>query len=363
MSPRKKKEITPLAASDWLSQNIASLAAEITDNQFSAHPGLLRKYGSQGKQKCAEDAAYHLHYLSEAIAANSPAIFTHYIGWAKVMLSSRGIESGDLKHTLQGMKRAVLKQANLDHGSVIGTFINLALKQLPTLPESLPTFIDSSEPFAAIANKYLQSLLLLNRNEAIAGVMGEVDAGLSIRDVFQHVIVATQREVGRLWQLNEITVVQEHYCTSSADLLIARLRRKYSDLRRDISALVLCAANEEHSMGIKLLAELLEEEGWNVTYVGSKTPAADVLKHLKTNPTDLVAISIGTPMSLSKARELIQAIKSLSLQHAPRIMVGGAALNASEPAVVQGLEADAYATTILDGLEMADRLVKERRHA
>ena len=366
MSLRKKRSTTPPAAvtaSDWLSQNISSLAAEITENQFSARPGLLRKYGSKGRLKCTEDAASHLHYLSEAIAVTSPAIFTRYIGWAKIMLSSRGIESGDLKHTLQGMKRVVAKQANGEHGALIGKFITLALEELPNLPESLPPFIDSREPFAPIANKYLQSLLLLNRNEAIAGVMEEVEAGLSIRDVFQHVIFVAQQEVGRLWQMNQITVVQEHYCTSSADLLIARLRRKYSDTSRDVSALALCAANEEHSMGVRLLSELLEADGWRVAYIGSKSPTADVLKHLKANPTDLVAISIGTPLSLSKAKELIQAIRSLPLRNPPRIMLGGSALNASEPTIVQALGADAYAANILDGLEMADRLVRERRHA
>src|SRR5690348_15311602 len=205
MSPLRKTSISLVAplASRWLIENVTTLAEEITEHQFLTQPALLEKYGLKGKQKCTDDAALHLHYLSEAVSANSTRIFADYIGWAKIMLINRGIEWHDLEQTLDAMKRVLLKSASRDEGALLAKFIDAALDLLPNLPESVPTFVDPNRPFSTVANTYLQSLLLLNRDEAVAYLLREVDAGLSIKDVFEHVILPVQQEVGRLWQLNK----------------------------------------------------------------------------------------------------------------------------------------------------------------
>src|SRR5438128_4229664 len=118
---RHKESSHPLlvapSASQWVNENVNSLAEEITEHQFLARPALLEKYGLKGKQKCKEDAAFHLHYLSEAVSADSAKIFADYIGWAKIMLASRGIEGRHLEHTLAAMKRVVVKNASRDEGA------------------------------------------------------------------------------------------------------------------------------------------------------------------------------------------------------------------------------------------------------
>jgi hypothetical protein len=114
------------------------------------------------------------------------------------MLVSRGIEGRDLEHTLAAMKRVLVKNASRDEGALLASFIDAALKLLPSLPESVPSFVDPNRRFSTVANTYLKSLLLLNRDEAVAYLLREVDAGLSIKDVFEHVILPVQQEVGRL---------------------------------------------------------------------------------------------------------------------------------------------------------------------
>jgi MerR family transcriptional regulator, light-induced transcriptional regulator len=350
-------------ASQWLNENISTLAAEITERHFAAQPALLQKYGLKGKQKCRDDAAFHLHYLSEAISANSTRIFVDYIGWAKIMLVSRGIEWRDLEQTLKAMKEVLFGSATPTDGAPLETFIDAALTALPKLPDSVPTFMSTDRPFAAVANKYLRSLLLLNGDEAVTHIMQQVNSGLRITDVFEHVIFPGQQEVGRLWQLNRITVVQEHYCTAMAELVVTRLRRKYIGTRRDVSALTLCAEGEEHCLGLKLFSELLQADGWHVTYIGAKSPTRDVVKHLEFFPTDVVAISVATPLSLGKTKQLIDAIKSFVPQRHPRIIVGGAMMTYSDRKAPQGLGADAFATDIFDGVAIANRFMNESRKA
>jgi hypothetical protein len=72
----------------------------------------------------------------------------------------------------------------------------------------------------------------------------------------------------------------------------------------------------------------------------------------------LVAISVATPLNLSKTRDLITRIKSL--EHPPSILIGGAAVN-SNPELWKHLAADGASADVSDGVDMANRLVRQRK--
>jgi methanogenic corrinoid protein MtbC1 len=168
-----------------------------------------------------------------------------------------------------------------------------------------------------------------------------------------------QKEIGRLWQEKRITVVQEHYCTAATDMLLVSYRRKFLGNGRNVSALAICADGEEHCLGIKMFSDMLQSDGWRTSYIGPKSPNADVLDYLRKNRTDLIAISITTPLHLSSAKRLIADIKALPGRQKPAVLVGGAVLN-SQPDLWQRMGADGWAATVLEGLDAANRLLDER---
>lgn len=356
-----KSSVTSInaAASEWLTENLESLASAITVRSFGSEPKPTKNARSSDFEKCEEDAMYHLHYLAEAIAVDSPKMFLEYVGWAKIMLASRGISFADLAGHLQAIDAVLQLKAPKRLSQLIHSFVEAASAALPEMPETLPSFIDSTNPHAKLANSYLNSLLLLNREEAISAVISELESGLSFTELFQNVISPVQREVGRLWQQNRITVVQEHYCTAATDLLITRSRRNFLGNRRNVSALAVCADGEEHCLGIRIFSDLLESDGWKVSYIGPKCPVADVLKHLQANFIDLLAISVASPLNLAKVRKLIAEIKKLPQKRIPAIMVGGAVLN-SEPDLWKRIGADGSGANVLEGLEVANTLIAQR---
>lgn len=344
-------------ACEWLNTNVESIAQAITARTFAEHPDLQQKYGERGRRKCQEDTIYHLHYLSEAIATNGKQMFVDYVGWAKIMLYSRGIDPASLGDNLQSMAHVLRLKSPRSCRRTFAEFIRSASAALPKLPDTLPSFIDPINRLAELADSYLKSLLLLNRNDALSLVLQQLEMGLTIQELFKHVIYPVQREVGRLWQENQITVLQEHYCTAATDLLITRLKHKSRGVPRGVAALAVCPDGEEHSLGIKMFSDLLESDGWRVAYIGPKCPITDVLQHVRAYSTDLVAISVATPLNLGKTKDLITRIKSL--EHPPSILIGGAAVN-SNPELWKHLAADGAATDVSDGVDMANRLVARR---
>jgi methanogenic corrinoid protein MtbC1 len=340
---------------EWLEANAERIALSLTNSHFGeGAPAHQRQ--AYARDKCLEDARFHIHHLAEALRANSEKLFVEYIGWVKVVLNSRNVGEQDLHEHLERFSNVLGDEAPADCARRPLEFVRSAMSALPSLPATTVSYIDIGQPYSELANSYLQMLLRLDLRAAVDSLVSEVqEKGLSISDLFEHVISPTQREVGRLWQNNSVSVLQEHYCTAATELVLTRLSRSFAGNWRQVRALTLCAAGEQHCIGLKMLSELLEADGWTVSYIGQNTPARDVVDFLRRFPTDVIAISVGTALNMPSTRSLVRTIRTADLPHPPRILVGGAALLNAD--LWQTLEADAWAPTVSDGLDAANRLV------
>src|SRR5947208_2720790 len=100
--------------------------------------------------------------------------------------------------------------------------------QRPTLaqadaPGDLPTLLEGDDPLTELARQYLRALLAGERQGASRLILDAVKAGVPVRDIYLHVFQRCQQEAGRLWQVNRLTVAQEHYATAATQLIMAQL--------------------------------------------------------------------------------------------------------------------------------------------
>lgn len=105
-----------------------ALAEAITARQYELQPELASRYGEAGREKCRQDARYHLSYLAEALVASSPALFAAYVSWAKVMLATRGIPTTDLARNLECMREVIERSLPHETGAPVRKFIDAGAK-------------------------------------------------------------------------------------------------------------------------------------------------------------------------------------------------------------------------------------------
>jgi len=84
-----------------------------------------------------------------------------------------------------------------------------AIAALPTMPEMVPSFIEPTNSCAELASEYLTLLLVLKREDAFSLISRHLKFRLKITDLVEYVVKPVQQEVGRLWQENRITAIQE----------------------------------------------------------------------------------------------------------------------------------------------------------
>jgi methanogenic corrinoid protein MtbC1 len=202
-------------------------------------------------------------------------------------------------------------------------------------------------------DEYLEAVLEPDPALARAIVRRAADAGIPLEALYAEVLTPAMVDVGRRWELGELSVAHEHLAAEVTTSLVAELaerRRRTPDSGR--LAIVACSPGERHCIGGQMLSGLLEAEGWEVLYLGATLPIDDLVALADSEVPDVVALSTTMSENLADVRETASALQSLA--EPPLVVVGGQAYRDGAPAERVG--ADLWAPTALD----APALLRER---
>ncbi|HTY90142.1 MAG TPA: cobalamin-dependent protein [Methanocella sp.] len=349
-------QLDPKIVCKYIDDRRQELAEAIVDRQYRFQPEFWEPYGEQGRRQSVLDAGFHLSYLSEAISASDISLFTGYIAWVKVLFKSLKFPTDIIVTTLKCVGKVLNEQLPQEMRPIVSEYIDAGLDMISNAPDAPPSFLDDKAPQGGLAGEYLKRLLVNDRRGALRLIMDAVDSGLSIRDIYLQVFQPTQYEVGRLWQTNQISVAQEHYCTAATQLIMAQLYpRLFSEERTGLKLIAVCVEEELHELGIRMVADFFEMEGWDTIYLGANTPARSVLRTLKENKVDVLAISATMTFHVSKVKELIEAVRSDEATRHIKIIVGGYPFNNS-PGLWRHVGADGFAGDAREAVEIAKKL-------
>jgi len=345
--------------SEALKNQSAELAAEMVDREFLRHPELEQRYGKIGRAKCLRDSGYHLAYLAEAIAAGSPALFGDYIGWAKVMLARRRVPAADLACLLVTMQETLREKLAPELRELPCAYLDTGLQQLPEMPGEIPTFITEGSPDAPLAAEYLQALLRGDRRGANQLILDAVQRGTPVRDLYLNVFQRTQYEIGRLWQVNEISVAQEHSCTAATQMIMSQLYPYIFGAERKGGTLVAaCVADDLHEIGPRILADFFEMEGWETHFLGANVPTPSVVQTLIERRATVLGISATITYHVRAVEALIAAVRRTPECGGVKIIVGGYPFKIA-PELWRSVGADGFAVDAQEAIALAERLTSQ----
>lgn len=351
-------------AVEKLDQLLATQQTELVEaivaEQYTRQPDLTRRYGDKGRTRCREDVAYHLAYLNQAITFGSPTLFADYIAWVQAMLAQRGIPTHDLETNLQILNSAVRDRLPSEAHNGINECIEGALEQLSVGPATISSFVESQGPLVVLAQQYLASLLRLERKTALRQISEAVRSGSSIRDIYLSVFQPVQYEIGRLWQLNKISVAQEHYCTAATQLIMSQLYPYIlSEEHTKAIVVVTCIGSELHELGAWMVADFFELEGWHSIYLAANTPSSAILRLLEEQQADLLCLSATMSYHLGLVSDLIALIRSSESLQDIKILVGGYPFRLV-PDLWLKIGADGYGIDAGDAVAVAKQLLSIR---
>ncbi|HEX3156604.1 MAG TPA: cobalamin-dependent protein [Candidatus Angelobacter sp.] len=345
------------AALDFLNLQGDMLVMQVVERQCAA-PGAPWSTSPKARLRCLEDNRFHLHYLAASIQAGNPEIFSNYCGWVKIVLGKRGIAAFHLKENLEHWKAVLLASAPEAAADVIIGYLDVALKHLPEYPNEVST-IAPSEHLKPQLSQYMERILALDSSGAMELLESMVTDAASVFDLYVHVLQPAQREIGRLWQVNSISVAVEHYATATAQQILHRLSRMVPPrTRRDARIIGICGEGEHHCVGLEMVCSLCQLDGWDTYFVGANTPTASALELARQLQPEIIAVSMTTLISLQSTRMLIAKLKETLPD--TNIVTGGYAATLGAD-LWKSFGADAYASDAISAVSAMERILEYRK--
>ncbi|GDX82822.1 MerR family transcriptional regulator [Deltaproteobacteria bacterium] len=153
---------------------------------------------------------------------------------------------------------------------------------------------------------------------------------LPFAEAMQEVWRPLLREVGRLWEVGEISVAQEHFAAGVARAALAAMLRSL-DTTRDGAVEVVCAClpGEAHDIPLLAVAVELSLAGWHVIWLGADVPLADLCGLVTRQAPAVVCLSA---IGERPPHEVLAACRAVvASAEATIVAVGGPAAVSVEP--------------------------------
>ena len=180
----------------------------------------------------------------------------------------------------------------------------------------------------------------------------------SIKKIYIEVFQRTQREIGRLWQTNQISVAQEHFCTAATQMVMSQLYPYiFSGEHKNRRLVAACVGGELHEIGARMVADFFEMEGWDTYFLGANTPPESIVATVQDRKADILALSATMTFHVNKVADIIALLRSKEGSTRTHVLVGGYPFNLSR-FLWQKVGADGYAPDAETAIQEAERLIQ-----
>lgn len=183
----------------------------------------------------------------------------------------------------------------------------------PAAPNGVCELKDAFE--AAILNGSLAAARLVVRSAVARGLPGA--------SIYAEVLSPALCDIGELWEQNRISVADEHLATAiTSRVMVIVSESLASGVSASHERLVITGVEgEQHVMGLRMIADVLEGAGYDVLFLGADTPASALVASVARHRPHLVALGATGPGTGERLTEAITALRQIA--PALPIVVGG----------------------------------------
>lgn len=317
-------------------------------------PSIERRYAMPALDQWRANMLGRVHDLASAIEAGDPAIFAHQVQWAAVAFAARKTPLSDLVLSLECLAEQIGRELPDEDRSLIDAYFEAALRAAAGPAPEAPSFLRTETPQGRIAGRYLLAILEGDRRAAVGIIDDAAASGICPREIYTSILRPVAQEIGRLWHLGDATVAEEHFATATTQLVMGAL---YSRLPRATqngkTAVAAGVEGDAHELGIRMVADFLEMDGWRVIYLGVNVPADDLAQAVEDYQADMLMLSATLVTHLVRAESAVAATRAR--RPGLKVIVGGGAFTAC-PGHAAAIGANGFAKDASEAAALARRL-------
>lgn len=301
--------------------------------------------------------ALRVEELAAAVAAEQPRLFTSQVGWAKAVLMAREVSAEHFRAGLTALRSVLLKELPEPVQPLATQYLDEAIDAFDEQTTDVSAQLLPDTPHGHIASSYLLALLEGERRRASRVILDAIDRPDSVRDLYLHVLLPAQAELGRMWMTGEINVAEEHFASHTTKVVMSQLL-SHATFQPPNGKTVLAAAvtGNQHDIGLYAVANFFEMAGWRTIQLGADVPITDLVQAEEFFVADLLVLSVSLNVQLDTFKSTIQAVRSGSRGEVVKILAGGLTFAEAGDLPVE-MGADGYAADPDEAVRLGGQLV------
>lgn len=186
-------------------------------------------------------------------------------------------------------------------------------------------------------------------------------AGISVRLIETCILAPAARRLGEMWEADTCDFATVCLGVTALQRLMHEARDHLPDeparAPRGARILLASAPGEHHVFGIDMVAERFVVAGWEVVCRPS-APLAELVRIVAGEWFDTVGFSLSAERNAGALANAIRAVRRASLNPAPRVLVGGAAVEVA-PVAIGAVGADRVVADAAAAIEWLSQVAGE----
>jgi methanogenic corrinoid protein MtbC1 len=268
-------------------------------------------------------------------------------GWYASFLSNRGFDEKHVRDTIAAWVNGIYFKVPPPASDELSRPLEILLANLAALT------VEARPETPRAAGRFAELIGQGDKREAGEHIAGLLKKNTPLEAIIDDVLFPALREIGTLWQNNRIGVAEEHAAAEICRDIIGGLTAALPHAKvGPRSALLCCVPGEEHELGVKATAALMESRGWNVDYLGRGLPVEDIARATAARKPRVTVLSATMLSNLTAAREAVAAVRET--YPAAKIIFAGRAATAAREKFAGAV--DAVASDIKSGCAAAEGL-------
>jgi methanogenic corrinoid protein MtbC1 len=203
---------------------------------------------------------------------------------------------------------------------------------------------------------YLNAIKVGDSEGADHLLLAVQEQAISPADIYLYIFQPSAYEIGQLWEKGQISVGQEHVASAMIECHMGELHIRFKPEKHRHKKLILgCVDREYHRIGLRMVADFFEMDGWEVCYLGAAVPSDGFARMVVEFQPDLIGISVEVDYHLPRLAELKMELIRQGAKPVP-IMAGGLPF-IHNPHLVQQLGLAFTASNAREAVEKANQLI------
>lgn len=215
----------------------------------------------------------------------------------------------------------------------------------------------SAEELKDAGAKLFAALVEGDQRQAWKVVHDCVSREPSLVPLYSDVMTPALQRIGEWYERGRISEADEHLASGLAERLMAYAANSVPAAPwNGLKAIIGAVAGNYHVIGARMVADTLQQQGWEVRYLGANVPTPSFVKMVSLDLPDLVMASASVQGHALETESLGKQLGALRAQGATfRFAIGGAAVRAN-PSLLKASGADFTAGSLGELLKTVEKI-------